>query len=139
MNQWCSLGLFLARLCLAAVFLLSGLGKLMDYHGNEAYMLSKGMTMIPFFLYAAAFAELAGGLSVALGIKTRGGALLLLLLMIPTTLIFHDFWNVEGGGRQLEMIMFLKNTSICGGLMYVLCCGPGSWAFDHWSSYPDRS
>lgn len=130
MKGLCSFVLFMGRLCLCTIFILAGVGKLLDYEGTAQMMASKGMTMIPLFLYSAAFVEIVGGLSLLFGFKIRIGSALLLLFLIPTTLIFHDFWNVGENEQALQMIMFLKNLAIFGGLLYVLACGAGAFSID---------
>lgn len=69
--------------------------------------------------------EIFGGLCVFLGLWTRLGAVLLVLFMIPTTLLFHDFWNLQGAERQMQMINFMRNVSITGGLLFVAAMGKG--------------
>lgn len=130
MKILCSLLTFVARLCLAAVFIWAAAGKIMFYEMNAQYMASKGLTMIPAFLFGAALVEALGGLSLVLGYKTRLGAAILLLFLIPTTLIFHDFWNAEGAARLPEQVNFMKNLAIFGGLLYVLVHGAGGCAID---------
>src|SRR5438445_9823587 len=46
------------RVLLAAIFLLSGLGKIMDWSGTEAQMTTHGMILVPLFLGAALAIEL---------------------------------------------------------------------------------
>lgn len=130
MKFLCSSMMFLGRICIAAIFILAGIGKFMDFDGTATYMASKGMTMIPLFLFGAATIEILGGLSLVLGYKTRLGAAILLLFLIPTTYIFHDFWNLEGAERTSQQIEFLKNLAIFGGLLYVIAVGAGRCACD---------
>jgi len=131
MNHLASLGMLLGRIAIAAIFILSGLGKFMDVEGTSAYMASKGLTMIPFFLYAAATLEILAGLALLIGFKTRWAALLLALFMIPLILLFHAFWEVEGPvARAAEMVAFLKDLAIFGGLLYIASVGPGKYALD---------
>lgn len=125
-----SLLTFIARLCLAGIFIFAGAGKLIFFDQTATYMASKGFTAIPLFLVGAALLELIGGLSLILGYKAKFGAALLLLFLIPTTFIFHDFWNATGADQAIQQIMFLKNLAIFGGLLYVFCDGPGSFAVD---------
>lgn len=125
-----SLLTLIARWCIAAIFIFSGAGKLIFFDQTQAYMASKGFTAIPLFLVGAALLELIGGLCLILGYKARFGATLLLLFLIPTTIIFHDFWNIIGEERALQQIMFLKNLAIFGGLIYILCDGAGSFSLD---------
>ena len=61
---------------------------------------------------------------------TRVGALGLLVFLIPTTVIFHDFWNLAGPERAMQMVNFLKNLAIMGGLTLLIADGPGRFAFD---------
>lgn len=126
----CATLLLIGRLCIAAIFILAGVGKFINFDQTAAYMASKGMTMIPLFLFGAAMVEILGGLSLALGYKTRVGASILLLFLIPTTIIFHDFWNVSGADYATQQINFLKNLAIFGGLLYVLAVGAGACAWD---------
>lgn len=123
-------GMFLARICVSAIFILAGIGKFINYEDTVQYMASKSFTMIPLFLVAAALVEIIGGLSVLFGFKIRWGATLLLLFLIPTSIIFHDFWNLYGAEKQSQMIEFLKNLSIFGGLIYVLLNGAGKFSID---------
>ena len=122
--------MFIARLCLAAIFLASCISKFMFFDQTSEYMASKGFVAVPLFLVAAAVVEFIGGLSLVFGFKIRLGATLLLLYLIPTTGIFHDFWNLTGAEQQLQQIMFLKNLAIFGGLLYVLCFGAGILSCD---------
>lgn len=122
--------MFLARLCIAATFILAGISKFINFDATMAYMTSKGMTLVPLFLFGAAFVEILGGLSLVFGYKTRLGAAILLLFLIPTTYIFHDFWNLNGADRAAQQIEFFKNLAIFGGLLYVVATGPGGCACD---------
>jgi len=130
MNQGNRFVPLLGRILLALIFLISGLGKIFDWQGTAGYMASKGMPLIPFFLLGAIVLELAGGLAVLLGFKARIGALLLIVFLIPATLIFHNFWTLTGMERQIQMIMFLKNLAIMGGLLLVVGLGPGPSSLD---------
>ncbi|HEV8051749.1 MAG TPA: DoxX family protein [Parachlamydiaceae bacterium] len=134
-----SLLTFIARLCLAGLFIFSGASKLIFFEQTQAFMATKGFTAIPLFLIAAALLELVGGLCLILGYKARFGAAILLLFLIPTTFIFHDFWNViEPLEQHLQQIMFLKNLAIFGGLLYVFCDGAGAFALDSFSKHSEN-
>ncbi len=121
---------FIGRNAIATIFILAGLGKLFNPEATSLYMAAKGMTNIPFFLYSSAIVEILCGLALVLGYKARWGALVLLLFLIPTTVIFHDFWNLGPVEAELEKINFLKNLAIFGGLLYVLATGAGGWSLD---------
>jgi putative oxidoreductase len=118
------------RALLSLVFILSGLGKIAGWSQTAGYMASKGMPLVPFFLVMSILFELGGGLSVLSGFKARVGAVALVLFLIPTTLIFHNFWAYAGMERQMQMANFLKNLAIMGGLTMVAAYGAGPVAVD---------
>lgn len=123
-----SLVLFIARLCLAVLFISAGANKLMDYNSTYHYMETHGFTMIPFFLFGAAAIELLGGIALVLGYKIRWAAVILILFLIPTTVIFHNFWDASAGEAGMMRLFFFHNLATIGGLLYVVCFGAGNWA-----------
>ncbi len=130
MNPFTSAAALLGRIGLSAIFLLSGVNKITNWEGTVQYMQSKDLPMVPLLLAGAIVFELVGGLSVLVGYKGRLGAVLLILFLIPATVLFHNFWALEGEQQQLQMIMFLKNLAILGGLLLVVAHGSGPWSVD---------
>src|SRR5829696_6186463 len=120
-----------ARLLIAQIFIISGIMKIMDPAGTAAQMEGRGMFWVPFFLWSAAAVELGGGLSLLFGYKTRPGALLLFLFLIPVTLTFHNFWTYADPKEQhINMILFMHNLALMGGLLLVMTFGPGPFSLD---------
>jgi len=115
----------LGRVLLSLIFVMSGVHKVMAPDETAAQMENEGMPAVQLLLIGAVLCELAGGLSVMLGVKARWGAALLIVFLIPTTLIFHDFWTYEGQEQQMQMAHFMKNLAIMGGLLLVTGLGPG--------------
>jgi|SRR4051812_15658728 putative oxidoreductase len=116
----------IGRILLGLLFLTSGIHKIADPQGTQQYMVAMGMTwMTTVFYLGAIITELAGGLSLLLGYRARAGAWLLVLFMIPTSLLFHTNF-----ADQNQMIHFLKNLSIIGGLLYVGTYGAGRLSMD---------
>jgi len=111
-----------ARVLLGLIFVMSGINKISGFEGTQQYMASHGMPATAVLLTAAIVVELVGGLSVVLGVWPRLGAGLLVAFLIPATLIFHtDF------GDQTQLVMFLKNLSIMGGLLLLIGVGGGAY------------
>lgn len=123
-------GQLFARVLLCAVFLMSGFGKIPNWQGTTEFMASKGMPAVIFFLAAAILLEIGGGLSLLLGFHTRAGAAALILFLVPATLIFHNFWAFEGMEQRMQMINFLKNLAILGGLIQTMVYGAGAFSLD---------
>jgi putative oxidoreductase len=125
-----TLAAFVGRIFLALIFVVSGVGKITGYAGTAAYMASKGLPLVEILLPLTIAVELGGGLLLALGWKARWAALALLLFLIPTTLIFHQFWGIDPKLAQMQKIHFLKNVAIMGGMLMVLAIGAGAWSVD---------
>ncbi|WDT74617.1 MAG: DoxX family protein [Candidatus Manganitrophus sp.] len=117
--------LLLGRILIAAIFLMSGLNKIMAPGQTQAYMESAGMPLPGLFLVGAIVLEVGGALSLLLGAYTFWGSLALLIFMIPTTLIFHTNFADPN-----QMIHFMKNLAMIGGLLYVMEAGPGRISID---------
>jgi len=118
--------MLIGRVLLILIFVKSGLGKVENFAGTAQFMTKAGMQYTTFLLLGAIFLELAGSISIALGFLTRVGALMLLVFLIPTTLIFHG--NVVDQG---QVIHFMKNTSMFGGLLLLFAAGPGRLSIDY--------
>jgi putative oxidoreductase len=120
----------LGRFLLALIFVVSAFIKMLDAARAAESMAQKGIPMASVLLWGAIVFELAGALSLIAGFRARAGAVLLLLFLIPTTLIFHDFWSLTGAERTLQLLQFLKNTGLMGGLLLVCAYGAGPLSLD---------
>jgi len=129
MNSLCNLAKtyapLLGRILIAALFLRSGFGKITGFSAVAAGMTNKGLPFAEMLLMGAIVFEIAGSLALVLGWKARWGALLLILFTIPATLIYHDFWSMEGGEYRRQFSHFMKNLAIIGGLLVVMGVGSG--------------
>ena len=130
MNTSSSISLFIGRLCMCAIFIITGVWKFVNFNGVSQEMEAKGFPMVAFFLVTAAIVEILGGLSFLFGYKTRLWAVILMLYLIPVTIIFHDFWNAAEAQKYMQIIEFLKNLTIIGGLWDIIGAGPGRISLD---------
>jgi len=118
------------RILIAVIFVFAGFGKLTGLDGTAGYIASKGLP-IPYVLAVAAMiVELGGGVLLVLGFKTRCVAAALLLFTAATALFFHNFWALPADQVQNQMIHFMKNISMVGGLLYVVVYGSGPLSID---------
>ncbi|MBX3155386.1 MAG: DoxX family protein [Deltaproteobacteria bacterium] len=125
------------RFLLAAIFFVSGYAKLTDPAGTIAHMTAAGIPAADVLAYVAGFAEILGAVSLLFGFLTRIGALGLILFMIPTTLVFHNFWAYEGAEQRMQLVNFLKNLGILGGLSLLVACGAGRYSVDSKLRWPN--
>ena len=120
-----------ARVALAAIFIWSGIGKLfLGTAGNVAYMQAYHVPLAGLLVYGAGLAELAGGLALAAGYRTRVAALVLGLFTLLVTPIFHNFWAVPADQALNQTIHFMKNLALVGGLLHVVAHGAGGLSLD---------
>ena len=119
------------RVLLAMIFLISGFNKLSDFSGTAAFMSGAGLPAAELLLVLTIGIEVAGGLMIILGLYTRQLALMLFLFMIPVTAVFHNPWGAADPVQlQQQMIHFLKNLAIMGGLLHLSAFGPGNFSIE---------
>jgi len=118
-------GPLVGRILLAAIFLMSGIGKIGGFAGTAGYMASKGLPMVEVLLAITIVIEIGAALMLILGYKARLGAAALFLWMIPVTFLFHNFWAVPADQQMIQQIMFMKNLGLMGGMLYIMAFGSG--------------
>lgn len=120
LHPWADL---IGRLLIAAIFVFAGVGKITDYAGTQGYMEAMGVpgALLPLVILA----EVGGGIALILGLLTRLAALGLAVFCILSAALFHaDF------GDQAQLVSFMKNLAIAGGLLFLLANGPGRFSVD---------
>jgi putative oxidoreductase len=115
----------IGRIFLAAIFVMSGWGKVFGFTRTAEMMAGKGLPLASFLLVLTIIIEVAGSLMLLLGWHARWAALALFLWLIPVTLVFHRFWGIDAAQAQGQLIHFMKNTAIMGGMAYVMAFGSG--------------
>lgn len=128
MERKSGVALLVGRIGLGVIFLMSGVGKLAGWSGTVAYASSKGVPEL--LLVGAVALELLGAISILAGWKIRWGVIALLAFLAPVTVVFHGFWGHQGAEAQAQLIEFLKNLSIAGGLFVLYAAGPGAISVD---------
>ena len=104
------------RIFLSLIFILSGLGKLMNVSGTEAAIVGTGLPAglaIPTGVF-----ELVAGLFILLGFLTRITAILLAGFCLLTALFFHNELS-----DPVEQANMLKNIALAGGFLVLFAYG----------------
>lgn len=148
MNIFQICAMWIGRLLLSGIFLISAIQEMLDWGTTEQYFLmsmtrwmngfqsnefmstflSAAFPWMPWLLLVGIIFKLVGCFLLILGFNVRLGATLLILFLVPTTLIVHGFWDLPDQSKPLEMVMFVKNLSILGGLLVLLAIGNGKSA-----------
>jgi putative oxidoreductase len=125
-----------ARLLLAALFLIFGWRKLMDFSGTVSQMVQLKAPTPVLAAGVATFMELPVSFAITVGAFTRPLALLMCLYTLGTALIGHRFWTVNDAERVDSMDSFFKNLSIMGGFSLLFVTGPGKYSIDVLCNFP---
>ena len=130
MNALQQFGPLVGRILIALIFVMSGAGKIPGFEGTVGYIASKGLPYPALAAIAAIVVELGGGIALILGWKARWAAAAMLLFTVSAAVIFHNFWGVPADQAQNQMIHFMKNISMAGGLLMVIVNGSGAYSMD---------
>ncbi|OCC01360.1 LysR family transcriptional regulator [Labrys sp. WJW] len=115
----------LGRILIAAIFLLSGFGKLTAPAATAGYIAAAGLPLPYLGVIIAILVELVGGILLILGYQTRLVALAMAVFSVAAAAFFHS--NL---GDQNQFIHFFKNIAMAGGLLQVVAFGAGSLSVD---------
>ena len=121
--------LLVGRLLMAAMFLPSGIGKLMGFTAFAASLATKGLPFPMFWAVAAITIEILAAIALIIGCYTRPAALALIAFVIMATATTHRYWEFAEPARRIQEIMFSKNIGLIGGLLFYMVNGAGGWAW----------
>lgn len=115
----------LGRMLIGLPFLLSGLSKLGAYEGTVGYIASVGLPAATLAYIVAVAIEAGGGLLLIAGYRARAVSLVMALFSLATAVLFHNQL-----ADQNQMIHFLKNVMMAGGLLQITFFGAGALSLD---------
>lgn len=119
--------LLIGRILFGAFFIMSGINHFTNVKMMSGYAGSKGVLAPGLAVIATGVLLLAGGLSVVLGVLPVIGLLLLILFLVPTSFIMHDFWTIENPQQRMgEQVNFMKNLALTGAAL-ALMYGAADW------------
>ena len=115
----------LGRIFISSLFIVEAIRKFFSPDEGMMYMSDYGVPEILF--YPSLIFELVVPVILIAGFKTRFFASLLFLFVLSVTVIFHtDFSN------NMQMISFLKNLAIMGGLLIIISNKPQMCSIDYY-------
>lgn len=124
----------IGRIIIGLFFLAAGASKIGGPAPAEQVvrMLEAGVPAPELMFALAAACETTAGLCFILGLHVRLVSLLLFAFTVLVSILLHAFWTFTGEERTVQMIMFLKNIALSGGLLAFAGFGPGKLSLDHW-------
>ncbi|MGB8424089.1 DoxX family protein [Paraburkholderia sp.] len=115
----------LGRILIGAPFVMSGLGKLAAYSATVGYIAAMGLPVPPLAFVVSVLVELGGGLLLISGYRARTVSLAMAVFCVVTAMFFHHNF-----ADQNQMIHFLKNVMMAGGLLQIAYFGAGAFSLD---------
>ena len=130
--SWTSAGasvVLAGRILFSFIFILASFGHFSRETINFAA--SQGVPFAGFAVPLSGVIAFAGGLSILLGYRTKFGAWLIVLFLVPVTLALHNFWAVQDPMMaRMQQAMFMKNLSMLGAALFFSQMGPGPLSLD---------
>jgi putative oxidoreductase len=115
----------IGRVLIGLPFVMSGLGKLAAYGPTTAMIAAVGLPVPPLAYFVAVVLELGGGLLLLAGYQVRPLALALAVFCVVAGVVFHTNFADKN-----QMIHFLKNLMMAGGLLQITAFGAGAISLD---------
>ena len=116
----------IGRILLGIIFILSGVAKLGNPAGTQAYIASVGLPLPLLGYIIALVAEIGGGLMLLVGYRARLAAVVLAIFTVAAAVFFHHAFDDRN-----EFIHFIKDLAIVGGLLQIVGFGAGAFSLDN--------
>ena len=138
----------LSRVLLSLVFIFAGYAKVFGWGPADKPIINLGMwkqqvaeLKIPgigealpqadLLAQIAAYGTLVGGILLFLGILSRLTAFGLLVFVVVASVLVHKFWAMNDPKMAYDNLMlFLGNMGIAGGLLLIVAAGGGAVSID---------
>jgi putative oxidoreductase len=116
----------IGRVLIAVLFLMSGISKVVAPAATQGYIAAMGLPAPVAAYFGSICVELIGSVLLIAGFQVRIVAAGMAVFTLLTAVFFHTNF-----ADQNQMIHFLKNFAILGGLLQVVAFGPGGFSLDH--------
>jgi hypothetical protein len=103
------------------VFFLGGFSNLINWKNTREFIELKGFSSSSSLMAMGAVAWQLLGVAFSLTPSLRlYGFLLLILFTLTSSLLFYPFWKVKGVEQHMNLILFLTNLGLVGGLVLLI-------------------
>lgn len=115
------LAFLIGRILVGGFFIIAGINHFAQLKMMAGYAKMKGTPAAEFAVGFSGVLLLLGGLCLLLGFHPTIGVILLLIFLLPTTFMIHNFWAVQDPqARMNDLVNFEKNIAIIGFLLMTL-------------------
>jgi putative oxidoreductase len=121
----------IARVLLAAMYLLAGLQTIGSFAGTASMIAAHGLPFPELSAAIGIVVDIGLGLAVLVGWQARRAALLLAIYTVVVGILFHAYWaDTAAATRTIDFDGFWKNITIAGGFLMVFAFGAGRYSFE---------
>ena len=111
----------IGRILFALLFISGGIAHLTKLDAMTAYAKYKKLPAAKLGVIVSGLDILVGGLLVLLGLWVDLGAILIILFLLATALVFHNFWTeTDAMAKSTQQSIFFKNISLAGAALILL-------------------
>ena len=110
--------LLVARICVAVVYLYSGIDKIVNWPWSIAFIKGLRLPQAPIVLAGTIVTQLLGSLAILSGV----------FFTVVATLVAHNPVGLKGEEFRRQMTLSLEHLAIVGGLLLIAVVGPGAYA-----------
>ncbi|WP_391560410.1 DoxX family membrane protein [Robertmurraya sp.] len=122
---WISL---VGRVILALYFIYSGVNHFSNYQGMKQYTSYKGVLAPGIAVVVTGLMLLGGGLSILTGYCIGWGVGLLVVFLVASAFLMHNFWTVDDPMTKVgEKNQFMKNIALAAAALLLLEITDWSW------------
>lgn len=115
------LAFLIGRILLGVFYLFYALNHFQNTEMMTGYAASKGVPSAKLAVQGTGLMMALGGLSFITGILPTIGAILIIVFLLPTTIIIHNFWTLKDPMARLgDMTNFMKNMALIGSTLMFL-------------------
>ena len=117
----------IGRILIGVFFLMAGFNHFARLNMMAGYAKMKGTPAPKLAVSVSGALLLLGGASLLLGFHPTIGVILLVIFLLPTSFMIHNFWAIQDPQAKMgEMAQFQKNIAIFGLLLMTLLI-PRPW------------
>ena len=120
----------IGRIILGGFFIYSGLNHFLKLEALAQYSAYKKVPAPKLATAGSGLLMLLGGLSILLGVLPVIGAWLIIIFLVPTAVMMHDYWNEKDAmARSNQQVHFLKNITLAGAALIIstIPAIPANW------------
>jgi uncharacterized membrane protein YphA (DoxX/SURF4 family) len=119
----------LARVLVGGFLAFQGLNHFLNADAMTGYAQSKGLPAARASVLLSGGTLLFGGLGIVLGVLPALAAGAVVVFLLITTPLMHNFWAVPEEQQQSEMTDFIKNVELLGAALLFLALSSEPWAY----------